>query len=50
MDFVKFVRTSFMQNTTGRLFLIMAVSIVVNGEFANKIVNYDTKTKTYVPI
>ena len=44
MNFAKFVRTPFLQNTTGRLLMIMAVSIVVKGELANKTVNYDTKT------
>ena len=46
----KFVGTPFSQNTTGRLLLIVAVSIAVKGELANKTVNYDTKTKAYVPI
>ena len=32
------------------LLLIIAVSIVVKGEFANKTVNYDTKTKVKVLI
>ena len=38
------------KNTNRRLLLIIAVSIVVKGELANKTVNYDTKTKAYVPI
>ena len=29
---------------------MIAASIVVKGEFANETVNYDTKTKAYVPI
>ena len=37
-----------MQNTTGRLLLIIVVSIVVKGELANETVNYDTKAKAYV--
>ena len=37
-----------MQNTTGRLLLIRAVSVVVKGELTNKTVNYDTKAKAYV--
>ena len=49
-NFVKFVRTPFLKKTTRRLFLIIAVSIVVKGELANQTVNYDTKTKTCVPI
>ena len=41
VNFTKFVRTSFLQSTTGRLLLIIAVSIVLKGELANKTVNYD---------
>ena len=37
-----------MQNTTGRLLLITAISILAKGELANETVNYDTKAKTYV--
>ena len=50
MNFAKFVRTPFLQNTTRRLLLIIAVSIVVKGELANENLNYDTKIKAYVPI
>ena len=50
MNFAKFVRISFSQNTTGQLLLIVAVSVVVKGELANEIVNYDTKTKANVPV
>ena len=50
VKFAKFVRISFLQNTTGRLLLIMAISIVVKGELVNETVSYDTKTKVYVPI
>ena len=39
----KFVRTPFLQNTTRRLLLIIAVSIVVKGVLVNETVNYDTK-------
>ena len=42
---MKFVRRSFLQKTTERMLLIIAVK----GELANKTVNYDTKTKAYVP-
>ena len=49
-NFVKFVRTPSLQNTTGQLVLIIAISVVVKGELANETVNYDTKTKAYVPI
>ena len=45
MNFPKFVRTSFLQNTTGRLFPIIAVSMAMKGELANENVNYDTKLK-----
>ena len=37
----KFVRTAFLQNTTRRLLLIIAISIVVKGELANEFVNWD---------
>ena len=50
MNFAKFVRISFWQNTTGQLLLIVAVSVVVKGELANETVNYDTKTKANVPV
>ena len=43
VNFAKFVRTTFLQNSTGRLLLIIAVSIVVKGVLANETVNYDTK-------
>ena len=41
----KFVRTPFLQNTTRRLLVIIAVSIVLvmKGELASEAVNYDTK-------
>ena len=39
VNFAKFVRTPFLQNTTGRLLLIIAVSIVVKG-------HYDAEIKT----
>ena len=48
MNFAKFVRTSFLQNTTGRLLLIIAVSRVVKEELANENLNYDRKTEAYV--
>ena len=50
MNFAKFVRTLFLQNTTGRLLLIIAVSIVVKKELANETVNYGAGTKAYLPI
>ena len=48
MNFAKFVRTPFLQNITGRLLFIIAVSVVLKGELANETVDYDTKTKAYV--
>ena len=45
MNFAKFVRAPFLQNTTVALRLIIAVSIAVKGELANETVNYNTKTK-----
>ena len=50
MTFAKFVRTPFLRTTTGRLLLIIAVSVVVKGELPNENLNHDTKTKAYVPI
>ena len=49
-EFWKIRKSAFLQNTTGQLLLIRAVWIVVKGELANETVNYNTKTKTYVPI
>ena len=46
----KLVRTIFFQNTTERLLLIIAASIVVKEKLANETVNYDTNTKANVPI
>ena len=45
MNFAKFVRTPFLKNTTRRLLLIIAESIVLamKGELASKTVNYDSK-------
>ena len=37
VNIAKFVRTLFLQNTTGRLLLIIAVSVAVKGELTNKI-------------
>ena len=50
MIFTEFVITPFLENITRGLLLIIAVSIVAKGELANETVNYDTKTKAYVPI
>ena len=36
-----------MQNTTGRLLFIIAVSVVMKGELTNETVNYDTNLKFY---
>ena len=47
VNFAKFVRTLFLQDTTGRLPLIIAVLIVVKEKLANKIVNYDIEIKIY---
>ena len=48
MKVATFVETPFSQETTGQLLLIVAVSIVVKRELANKTVNYDTKTKAHI--
>ena len=39
-----------MQNSAGRLLLIIAVSTAAKEVFLNETVNYDTKTKAYVLI
>ena len=46
VNFVKFVRTPDLQNTTRRLLLIIAVStvLVMKEELTSETVNYDTKT------
>ena len=49
-EFCKICENTFLQNRTGRLFLILAVSIVAKGVLVNESVNYDTKTKAYVLI
>ena len=51
MNFPKFVNTPFLQNTTGRLLQIIAVSIAAKGELANKTVNYGTEIRAcqFVP-
>ena len=43
MTLARFIRTPFLQNRTGRLLLIIAVSIEVKGVLANETVNYDTR-------
>ena len=47
---MKFVTTRILMSTMRRLILIIAVSIVVKRELVNETVNYDTKTKAYIPI
>ena len=42
--------STFFENTTVGLLLIIALSIVVKGELVNENLNYNTKTKAYVPI
>ena len=50
-ELCKNCKNIFLQNTTGRLLLIIAVPIkLVKGELANENLNYDKKTKVYVPI
>ena len=48
--FSEISKNTFFQNIIGRLLLFLAVSIELNGEMANETVNYDSKTKAYVPI
>ena len=45
VNFAKFLRTHFLQNSTERLLLIIVVSIIGKGVLANETVNYDTKTE-----
>ena len=47
-EFCEIWKNLFLQNTTGRLPLIIAVSIVVKGELANETVHYDKKAEAYV--
>ena len=49
-NFAKFARTPFLQNSSGRLLLIIAVSTVAKGVLANQTVKYETRTKAYVLI
>ena len=49
-EFCKICKNTVFAEHYRRLLLIAAVSIVVKGELANETVNYDTKTKVYVPI
>ena len=46
VNFAKFLRAPL--NSTGRLLLIIAVSVVAKGVLANETVNYDTKIKVYI--
>ena len=48
VNFAKLARTLFLQNSSGRLHLIIAVSIVAKGVLANETVNYETRNKAYV--
>ena len=50
VNFAKFLRTPFLQNNTGPLLLIVAVSIIAKRVLVNETANYDTKTKAYVLI
>ena len=50
VNFAKFARTPFLQNSSRQLLLIMVVSIVAKEVLANQTVNYKTKTKAYVLI
>ena len=50
VNFAKFTRTPFLQNSIGRLFLIIAVLVVAKGVLANEPMNYETRTKGYVLI
>ena len=45
VNFAKFTRKHFLQNSIGRLLLIIAVSIEEKGVLANETMNYETRTK-----
>ena len=49
-QFCRIYENTFLQNNTGRLILIIAVSIVAKGVLSNENVNYDKQTKAYVLI
>ena len=49
-EFPEISKNTFFQNIIGWLLLFLAVSIELKGEMANETVNYDSKTKAYVPI
>ena len=48
--FCKIYKNTFLQKSTGRLLLIIVVSIVAKRVLANETVNYKTKTKAHVLI
>ena len=50
MNFAKFARTPFLQNSTRRMLLIVGVSLVAKEVLANETVNYKARTKEYVLI
>ena len=47
VNFAKFTRTPFLKNSTGRLLLIIAVSMAAKGVLANETGNYETRIKAY---
>ena len=47
LEFCEICKATFLQNTTDRLLLIIAVSIAVKGELANETVDYDIEIKAY---
>ena len=50
VNFAKFARIPFFQNSTGRLLLIIAVSIVKKGVLASETLNYERRAEAYVLI
>ena len=50
MNFATFAVTPILQNSAGRLLLIIAVSIVAKGVLANESMNHETRAKAYVLI
>ena len=47
VNFAKFVSTPFLQKTTRRILLIIAVSKIVKGDLSNETVTYDIEIKIY---
>ena len=49
-EFREICKNTFLQNSTRRLLLIIAISIVGKGVLANETLNYEARTEAYVLI